>query len=175
MAVHGKFAIAVKTTLLFAPLLLAVWVMLPESRKESALALGANDWNIQARYRMVDYALEHFQRSPIIGVGVGFRETYDATNIVMSTLAETGVLGLFAFLLMHLAVFGKMITGARRVPYGTAVRSLTVLAFALVLARLLHGMVDHFWSRGSLTTAWMTVGMAMFALAEFRRKRILGV
>lgn len=172
MAIHGKIGLAIKSTLVITPLLAMVWMLLPDTRKASALELGKDDWNVKARFMMIDYAWSHYERSPWIGVGVGLRETYDATNLVMLTLAETGIIGMGAFAIMHLALFGKMVLGARSVPYGSAARTLSVLAIALILARLLHGMVDHFWTRGSITVAWMTVGMALFALNEYRKQRM---
>ncbi len=38
-------------------------------------------------------------------MGVGLRKDYDATNVLLMTLAETGVLGVVAFLLIHAAFF----------------------------------------------------------------------
>jgi len=31
----------------------------------------------------------------------------------------------------------------------------------LVLGKLVHGMVDHYWSRGAIMIAWASVGMAL--------------
>jgi hypothetical protein len=35
------------------------------------------------------------------------------------------------------------------------------LAGGLVLGKLAHGLVDHYWSRGALMIAWAMVGMAL--------------
>ena len=41
-----------------------------------------------------------------------------------------------------------------------------VLAGALILGRLAHGMVDHYWSRGAIMVAWATVGMLVHVYGE---------
>ena len=35
------------------------------------------------------------------------------------------------------------------------------LAGALVLSKFVHGLVDHYWSRGAIMVAWAAVGMAL--------------
>ena len=46
------------------------------------------------------------------------------------------------------------------------VPALRTLGFALTVAKFTHGLVDHYWSRGSLTAAWATVGMATRVVYE---------
>ena len=38
-----------------------------------------------------------------------------------------------------------------------------VIGGALMLSRLAHGQVDHYWSRGALILAWTGKGMALHA------------
>ena len=49
------------------------------------------------------------------------------------------------------------------------VDSALVLAVALTIGRLAHGMVDHYWSRGPVTVAWAAVGMATLVHAKSSR------
>ena len=89
------------------------------------------------------------------------RKEYDATNVLWLTLAETGPLGLLAFLTAH----GRLIVGVwlrrKTALIGDSGPSATALAGALVLAKLVHGLVDHYWSRGAIMVAWASVGMAL--------------
>ena len=89
------------------------------------------------------------------------RKEYDATNVLWLTLAETGPVGLLAFLTAH----GRLIFGVwmrrKSALIGDSGPSATALAGALVLAKLVHGMVDHYWSRGAIMVAWSAVGMAL--------------
>jgi hypothetical protein len=47
---------------------------------------------------------------------------------------------------------------------------LLALGAALVVSRLAHGLVDHYWSRGAIMIAWAAAGMATFAFWEVKRR-----
>jgi len=136
---------------------------LPEQAKESATTIGTGKFtSLNARLESIDYAYSIFARSPMLGGGVGIRKQYDATNLVMSTLAETGIAGIVTFSSIYI-VFGAAVWKARsRVSLTGPLLPLVTTGAALVVCELLHGMVDHFWSRGCLP-AWAGMGMAMCA------------
>jgi hypothetical protein len=39
-----------------------------------------------------------------------------------------------------------------------------------MFGRLVHGMVDHYWSRGAITVAWAGAGMATYGYLIVRRR-----
>lgn len=151
----------------------AAWFLLPAEAKDYALGFSEDRWNIKLRYESQEFARTQFESSPLVGVGMGLRKEYDATNLVMLTLAETGVLGLLVFLVLHV-IFMGMIWGAQRVVARTQLEfSVLAIASALVVGKLIHGMVDHYWSRGTLMAAWGAVGMAVFVSQTARARRRL--
>jgi O-antigen ligase len=118
----------------------------------------------------MDFAKSQYESSPLLGVGVGLRKEYDATNVFMLTLAETGLVGMAAFLYLHIAM-ALMVWKARRFARRDDVL-FTALALggALVLSKFIHGMVDHYWSRGALMIAWASAGMATHAWFVGRKR-----
>lgn len=148
---------------LLATLLVAVcWQALPSQEREYASDLRASAYNVKARVQSINFALAWFQDSPVVGVGVGLRKQYDATNIVLSTLAETGVLGLAAFICIFLVLYLVIAKTRRRIDPSNPLFTFLVLGAALPACQLVHGCVDHYWSRG-LLVAWAPVGMVLYA------------
>ena len=118
----------------------------------------------------VDLAKNYFEQSPVVGVGVGLRKQYDATNLVMSTLAETGVVGLLTFSLIYVSFFRMIWWTRKRVAQTEIQFSFLVVGAALTGCTLAHGMVDHYWSRGAITIAWASVGMAVGVHLSVRKQ-----
>lgn len=116
-------------------------------------------------------AWDYFLANPVIGSGLGLRKTNDATNVVLFTMAETGMLGLGAFLAIHFAAAKTLLRTHRLAPPGTLTLMAAGLALALVFGRLAHGLVDHYWSRGAITAAWCLVGVALALQQKTVRER----
>jgi hypothetical protein len=67
-------------------------------------------------------------------------------------------------------VFLRMVWTTRRYFPQTDIRySLLAIAGALMLYKFMHGSVDHYWSRGAITPAWASVGMAVYAYYAARQ------
>ena len=163
LALRREFVLMVRMGLFMAPLIAVCWALLPEQSRSYATGFDRENWNIRLRYMSMDFAKSQFESSPGIGVGVGLRKEYDATNVFLLTLAETGVLGMAAFLYLHLAM-GRMVWKTRRlIRPDDALFSVLALGGALVLSKFVHGMVDHYWSRGAIMIAWASAGMATHA------------
>ena len=173
LALRGQIGLAVRCTLVMIPLLAIGWHFLPQESREYATGFGQERTNIQLRYESIDYAWKLFVHNPLQGAGMGLRKDYDATNVLLLCLAETGVPGLLTFLGLNATVVFMVQRTLRQVPTHTMASSVLVLAPALIIGKFMHGLVDHYWSRGSLTAAWATVGMAAFVIAETRRQRRL--
>jgi putative inorganic carbon (hco3(-)) transporter len=160
LLLRARFRLTLRFALLAIPVVVTCWIFLPAEAKEYATDFSAAAHNVKARLMSIDFAYSVFSTSPLLGVGVGLRKQYDATNIIMSTLAETGVVGVTTFLLIFVA-FGYAVWRARLSLRVTDPHfSLLAIGTALMCCKLAHGMVDHFWGRGALP-AWAGAGMAL--------------
>jgi O-antigen ligase len=153
-----------------APFIAIAWFMVPAESKQYATEFDPNNRFGSAATRIVslEYAYGIFKSSPILGVGVGLRKQYDATNVVMSTLAETGVLGLVAFAAIFGTLFWMAWKAQRKVGRDDPNFSLMAAGTAVVFGKLLHGCVDHYWSRG-IIPVWAGAGLVVFAYNYARR------
>ena len=110
------------------------------------------------RQQDVQQAMEAWQLSPLIGVGIRFWESGlyalrgDPHNVLALTLAESGVVGVLAFTIM-LGGLAALCIRART--------QLAIVALALLAARLVHGLFDIYWVHGSLVLPWMVTGAAL--------------
>ena len=159
-ALRGRLGLLLQIILCLLPLLAAFWFTLPQSSRDYATGFGTEHYNIKLRYDSVNIAEGYFHQSPVFGMGVGLRKNYDATNLLLMTLAETGVLGVAALLLIHASVFGMIWRAQKRIARTEAIFSLLCIGGALVLDKFVHGMVDQYWSRGAVMAAWAGAGMA---------------
>jgi O-antigen ligase len=114
VCLRRQFRLLIKASLVLVPLIAVGWNLMPQSAKEYATGIDREkNYNIRLRYESLDIAKGYYEQNPVYGMGVGLRKEYDATNIQWLTLAETGVLGLGAFLLIHV-VFLRMVWTTRR-------------------------------------------------------------
>jgi O-antigen ligase len=162
--------LAVKSLLVVAPIIAIAWFMVPAQTKQYATDFDTDSRFSSAGTRIVslEYAYGIFKSSPILGVGVGLRKQYDATNVVMSTLAETGVLGLIAFAAIFATLVWMAWKAQRKVGRDDPNFSLMAAGTAVVFGKLLHGCVDHYWSRG-IIPVWAGAGLVVFAYNYARR------
>ena len=171
LTLRRQFNVMLRLGLLMIPLIAILWALLPKQSREYATGFDKENWNIRLRYESMAFARMEFEKSPVIGVGVGLRKEYDATNIFWLTLAETGVVGLAAFAFLHAALARMVWKNHRLLKRDSILFSTTALAGALVVCKLVHGLVDHYWSRGAIMIAWAAVGMATHADFVIRRQR----
>lgn len=166
----GRFWSLVKLSFLLIPVIGLSWALLPDESKAYAFGFDPTRYNIKARHLNDEFAKSEWDSSPWLGVGAGLRKEYDATNVFWLTLAETGPLGVGAFFGAH----GVVLLGLwrrRSLVKGTPADSAMGVAGALLLGKLVHGMVDHYWSRGAITIAWGSVGLALGMEFWSRRQR----
>jgi O-antigen ligase len=159
---HKKAMLALRITAVLAVVAAIGWMMLPEERREYATSFDSERWNIKLRYQSAEYAWELFQEAPLTGHGLQLRDGYDATNVVLLSLAESGVVG-FAALVGVWVTFGACAYSmSRRVPVGNAHFSLIAVGIGVMVCKVGHGMFDHYWGRG-LTVPWAGAGMLIAA------------
>ena len=173
---HRQLWVAWRVLPYAMPVVLLAFFLLPEDDRNYAFGFEAERWNIKTRLDSLRYAENQFWSSPLVGVGVGLRKQYDATNLVLSTLAETGVIGLLGFAAMVAGLL-RMLLRVRLSPrLPPAWMALAGVGAALLISRLVHGMVDHFWSRGPLLLGWVGAGLLAAAWHQDRdlRRRASG-
>lgn len=169
LALRGRFLAMLRAGLVLVPLVVLCWSYLPEKSKDYATDFDQkNNFNIRLRYAAIDHLTEKFQQNPVLGVGVGLRKEYDATNVILLTLAETGVPGLAALLSIHLAFLWMAWKGQRGLARSSLDYSLIAIAAALVVGKMMHGVVDHYWGRGDTMIVWASAGMAVRACGARR-------
>lgn len=168
-----QFRMMVKAALIMIPLIAVCWTSLPKEQKGYALGFDRNSYSINARYLNIAEFKKHFERNELLGEGVGLRKEIDATNIVWLTLAETGVVGLGALLLVQIVFLSTVWMTQISINRGSMLFSALAIGAALVIGRFAHGMFDHYWGRGPIMIAWASAGMAMYAWYAKRRYRLL--
>jgi hypothetical protein len=137
----------------------AVVVVVTQSQDERARLdpSAAKYYGIGARQAVNSQAMEIWSHQRPLGAGLRyFRDPVFATsephNVLIVSLAETGVVGLVGLLLLLVAA-------------GSALRGLTgelaTLARVVFVVRLLGGMFDIFWVAGRGSLPWVLVGAAV--------------
>ena len=160
IALRGKFKFLLQVMVVLIPVIAVFWNLLPQEKKEYATGFGAERENIAARYVTIDYAREQFEKSPFYGVGIGLRKEVDATNIFWITLAETGVPGLLAFAGIQAVTFLMLYKSQKKLGRDDKLYPLVSVPAGLMVNKLVHGMVDHYYARGPLLMLWAGIGMA---------------
>lgn len=172
LALRRQFILLLRTSAVLVPFIALIWFLLPQESREYATDFSPSRYNIQMRYESTAIAKKHFESNPVYGAGVGLRKQYDASNVFLLTLAETGVLGLAALLFIHIVFFVMIWRTQKRLARTDKLYSLIAISGALVLNKLAHGAVDHYWSRGALMMAWTSAGTAVsvYYLVQRRSK-----
>ena len=161
LIMHRRTKLAAQIASAAIPVIVLCWISLPQAAQDYASNFSTSKYNIQARFNSEEFALAQFDSSPVYGSGVGLRKEFDATNLVLTTLAETGVLGLITLAAIYIAYFMMIWDVYRRLPPNDPLLSILIVSVGCVVCHLGHGMVDHYWTRGALLNSWAAVGMAV--------------
>ena len=106
LMLRRQFGVFFRAGLVLIPVILIAWQFLPKESRETATGFDRSTHrNIEARFQTIEIARGYFDQDPVLGMGVGLRKEFDATNLLWVTLAETGVLGAGALILIHVAFF----------------------------------------------------------------------
>lgn len=168
LLLRKRFALMLRVALVVIPLAGILYLTLPKQKQQYAFDFKSTAYNIDARYKSIDYAWAQFNSNPVFGVGVQLRKEMDATDLFMVTLAESGVQGVLAFLLIHAVAAGMAWKIHKRLDPRDPRFSLVAIGAALVFQRFAHGMVDQYWCRGPLIWAWCAAGMMTAVWFEVR-------
>jgi hypothetical protein len=158
----GRITLVIRTLLVAIPVILVLWLLLPSEKREYATGFQADRWNIKTRMHTHENLQVIITKEPLLGVGIGLRKQVDATNFLLVTLAESGAIGLVAFV----GVVGTVIVVGFKVCRSYTNNSFMLcgsLAVSLLACKVGHGMVDHFWGRGNGTVVWASIGLLLAA------------
>ena|GEM_PF-6717811 len=116
--------------------------------------------------------VERWEENPVLGAGVrywlmvgpdaSYASYIPPINAATEALAEAGVVGGVAWLVMNVTVMVVLLR--RRGPWATA-------AAAVFASRLLHLMTDQGWNAGTGTLPWLLAGVAL-AVPDERERRV---
>lgn len=172
-AMRGEFRLLLRGITVSVVIILICWQLVPKARQQYATDLASDSYNVKSRLVSIQYAMHYFESSPVIGVGVGLRKEYDATNVVVSTLAETGVLGLASFVSVFLVLTWSLWVARRQLAPTDPRFSLLAIGLGLALCQLMHGLVDHYWSR-ALLVPWASAGTAAWVYSRVSASASVG-
>lgn len=159
---YGRLQLLLRAALVIFPLVGLMWNYLPKEDQQYATSFDREKYdNIDARYNNFERTSALIAKSPLIGNGISIRKQVDATNLIMVTLAEGGVLG-FVLFLVPLGVYFYLVARLlRKIPQSDPRFFILSASCAVMISRLGHAQFDHFWVRGASTIAWASVGMVL--------------
>ena len=159
---YGRLQLLVRAAIVIIPLVGVMWNYLPKSDQEYATSFDRQKYdNIDVRYNNFEQTSALIRESPLIGHGVSIRKQLDATNLVMVTLAEGGILGFVLFIVALGTYFVIVFRIIRRIPRSDPRFIIVAASCAVMVSRLGHAQFDHYWVRGASTIAWASVGMVL--------------
>jgi O-antigen ligase len=170
---YKRVQLLLRASLVLVPIIALMWNYLPKEDQQYASSFDRQKYdNIDIRYANIEKTAALIKSSPIIGHGISIRKQLDATNLVLVSLAEGGILGFILFsvvLITYVAIVVRLLRFLRpHEPQFFVVTS----SIALMMSRLAHAQFDHYWVRGASTLAWASVGMvlAIFHLQLVNRR-----
>jgi O-antigen ligase len=120
-----------------------------------------NNGSIGVRFNVERATRNVWRTSPIYGVGLKYFNTHQygafaqaANNVIDNELAESGVIGLAGFVVLQGAVLTAGLRRGRQ-------EQLAAAGFGAVAGLLAHGMVDIYWTAGTVTLPFIVMGMAL--------------
>jgi hypothetical protein len=160
LIMRGEVKLMFKLIAMMVPLVVVMWFSLSQVNRDYIMGFESTRTNISDRLKTIEISKRLFAEHPIYGIGVNLRKEYDATDIFWCVAAETGVLGLATFAAIYISLAWMAFKTCQRLTKDDPLFKFAVLGAALSFGRVMHGMVDHYWSRGAITTAWAAVGLA---------------
>ena len=159
---YGRVQLLLRASLVIVPLIVVMWTFLPKQDQEYASSFDRQKYdNIDVRYDNFETTVDLIKSSPFIGHGISIRKQLDATNLLMATLAEGGILGLVLFVTSLGTYFVIVFRLVRRLPQSDPMFMIVAASCAVMVSRLGHAQFDHYWVRGASTIAWASVGMVL--------------
>lgn len=169
--VWGRLTLVIRTLVVAIPVLLLLWFLLPSEKRDYATGFESDRWNIKVRIETQANLQKIVTTNPMFGVGVGLRKNVDATNFVLVTMAESGIVGLAAVIGVITTV-GFTVRRVMRLSSSSTTLLVSAIGGGLLSYKLGHGMVDHFWGRGNGTVVWASVGLIIAVNTHLSKRRV---
>ncbi len=159
---YGRLQLLIRAALVIVPLVGIMWNYLPKSDQDYAASFDRQKYdNIEVRYSNFEQTLTLIKESPFIGHGISIRKQLDATNLLMVTLAEGGIVGFVLFVVTLGTYFVIVFRVGRNLSHSDPRFFLVAASSAVMVSRLGHAQFDHYWVRGASTIAWASLGMVL--------------
>jgi O-antigen ligase len=115
------------------------------------------------------YLIKAWEHSPLFGYGLGTTELLTpfhngAHNDFIRALAETGLVGLFMFLVLWTALFVRIADSWRQAPPNSSQKELCLVMLGVYAAITVGMTTEHFWQ----TTAFYFYWLAIIAVAGWK-------
>lgn len=125
------------------------------------LTTRVNHSSIAFRFNVERATRDVWRTSPVYGVGLKYYNAHvygpygvAADNAVDNELAESGIIGLAGFVILQGAMLSAGFRRGRREPLAAA-------GFGVVAGLLAHGMVDIYWTAGTVTLPFIIMGIGL--------------
>ncbi len=159
---------------LAVPIFAVCWSLLPSDSAQYAgnLSLGAHTMQIRLDHQA--QALDLWRAHPILGDGVGLAKLMNPENVYIQSLAETGVVGLAAFLFLLGSIYAFVFRVHRLVTaqglWNTPAGRILLCCAGVFTVPTVHGAIDVYWRRGVVFLAWAAAGLAVALYLHLKRR-----
>ncbi|MGA7953345.1 MAG: O-antigen ligase family protein [Gloeobacterales cyanobacterium] len=108
------------------------------------------------------YLIKAWEHSPLFGYGLGTTELLTpfhngAHNDFIRALAETGLVGLFMFLVLWAALFFRIADIWRQAPPSSSQKELCLIMLGVYAAVTVGMTTEHYWQTTAFYFYWMTI------------------
>ena len=150
-----------------------VYRVLPQKSANYLVGFSSERYNIVSRTRVGGVALERFKEKPLFGDGFRPRKEILPHNMVISSLAETGLVGTFLLFWVIFAQIRWLLQSATRMQLDTVGMCFRLFLFVGSIMVLVHSQFDPFWRRGPVWLLWVGSGILISYLREQNQRVML--
>ncbi|MBC7526652.1 MAG: O-antigen ligase family protein [Chthonomonadaceae bacterium] len=149
-----------------------VYRVLPQKSANYLVGFSTERYNIAGRTHANQVAFDRFKEKPVFGDGFRTRKEVLPHNMVISSLAETGIVGT---LLLFWVIFAQMrwlLQSAKRMKLDTVGMRFRLFLLVGSLMVLVHSQFDPFWRRGPVWLLWVGSGILISYLQEQNQRAL---
>ena len=172
LALMQRRAVPLVGILLVFVSIFVVYRVLPQKSANYLVGFGTERYNISGRTHANQVAFDRFKEKPVFGDGFRTRKEVLPHNMVISSLAETGIVGT---LLLFWVIFAQMrwlLQSAKRMKLDTVGMRFRLFLLVGSLMVLVHSQFDPFWRRGPVWLLWIGSGILISYLQEQNQRAL---